>query len=224
MAAQVLTNMLKVHASAILWQRVYTNGYTSTVELRTLIEHHHSLHLCFEQIESILSTLGNSMIPDRQAAGFNSIEILSLNGLDSLKPITVKTSKSNEKGTKRIIRSGGKEQDGGRIRLGKTGILVHRLIKESFRLHPVTPLLLPHEAMQECIVNGYHIPRKAQVTINVWATGRDPNVWKDAEEFIPERGVALDAARAIDGSACGDTIGAALIGSCRRACCQGTWT
>lgn len=111
----------------------------------------------------------------------------SLNGLDSLKPLKVKISKSNEKGTKRIIRSGGKEQDGGRIRLGKTGILVHRLIKESFRLHPVTPLLLPHEAMQECIVNGYHIPRKAQVTISVWAIGRDPNVWKDAEEFIPER-------------------------------------
>lgn len=111
----------------------------------------------------------------------------SLNGLDSPKPLKVKTSKNNEKGTKRIIRSGGKEQDGGRIRLGKTGILVHRLIKESFRLHPVTPLLLPHEAMQECIVNGCHIPRKAQVTISVWAIGRDPNVWKDAEEFIPER-------------------------------------
>lgn len=61
------------------------------------------------------------------------------------------------------------------------------VIKESFRLHPVGALLL-HESMEDIIINGYYIPKKSRVMINVWAIGRDPMVWSDnAEEFIPER-------------------------------------
>ncbi|XP_059651117.1 cytochrome P450 71AU50-like [Cornus florida] len=61
------------------------------------------------------------------------------------------------------------------------------VLKETFRLHPVAPLLLPHQAIEDCTVNGFHIPKKSRVTINIWAIGRDPKVWTDPEKFIPER-------------------------------------
>ncbi|KAL0393977.1 UNVERIFIED_CONTAM: cytochrome [Sesamum latifolium] len=47
------------------------------------------------------------------------------------------------------------------------------VIKETFRLHPPIPLL-PRACRDECKVNGYSIPLKSRVLINVWAMGRDP--------------------------------------------------
>ncbi|KAF7836090.1 cytochrome P450 71D8-like [Senna tora] len=61
------------------------------------------------------------------------------------------------------------------------------VIKETMRLHIPVPLLLPRECREGCNIGGYFIPKKTKVIINVWALARDPNLWYDAESFIPER-------------------------------------
>ncbi|KAI3440523.1 uncharacterized protein J3R85_003273 [Psidium guajava] len=62
------------------------------------------------------------------------------------------------------------------------------VIKETLRLYPPGPLLIPHESTEDIEINGYYIPKRTQVIVNAWALGRDIGAWADdVEEFMPER-------------------------------------
>lgn len=70
--------------------------------------------------------------------------------------------------------------------IGKVPYL-YLVIMETFRLHPALPLLLPRETMAHIKVQGYDIPPKRRILVNAWAIARDPKIWKNPEEFNPER-------------------------------------
>lgn len=63
------------------------------------------------------------------------------------------------------------------------------VLKETLRLYPPGPIATPHESVEAVTVGGYYIPKKTMLMVNLWAIGRDPNVWgaDDVLEFKPER-------------------------------------
>jgi cytochrome P450 len=61
-----------------------------------------------------------------------------------------------------------------------------KIAKESMRLYPPA-YALGREAVEECEIGGFKVPRGAQVFMFQWATQRDARFFPQPEEFHPER-------------------------------------
>ncbi|KAI3715597.1 hypothetical protein L6452_22583 [Arctium lappa] len=61
------------------------------------------------------------------------------------------------------------------------------IVKETLRMYPPGPLAGPHEAIEDCNIGGYHVPKGTRLIVNVWKLHRDPQVWSNPHEFRPER-------------------------------------
>ncbi|KAK1276067.1 Cytochrome P450 76A2 [Acorus gramineus] len=59
--------------------------------------------------------------------------------------------------------------------------------KETMRLHPPVPLLIPRRAVKDVEFMGYFIPKDTQLLVHAWALGREPMRWDDPLSFKPER-------------------------------------
>ncbi|KAF3448406.1 hypothetical protein FNV43_RR09119 [Rhamnella rubrinervis] len=92
------------------------------------------------------------------------------------------------------------------------------VVKESLRLHPVAPLLLPRCPTKSCTVGGYTIPKGTKVFLNVWAVHRDPEFWDNPCEFRPERFLGSEEALKLDYTGNNNNFKYLPFGGGRRIC------
>ncbi|EYU45630.1 hypothetical protein MIMGU_mgv1a018745mg [Erythranthe guttata] len=64
---------------------------------------------------------------------------------------------------------------------------VRACVKESFRLHPVSPFNVPHVSTEDAVVGGYFIPRGSHVLLSRPGLGRNPRVWENPLDYNPDR-------------------------------------
>jgi cytochrome P450 len=60
------------------------------------------------------------------------------------------------------------------------------VIKESMRLYPPA-WTLGREALEDCEIGGFHIPKGSQLVMSQWVVHRDPRFWPEPERFDPSR-------------------------------------
>lgn len=72
---------------------------------------------------------------------------------------------------------------------------LHSIISETLRMYPPVPMLVPHESSEECMVEGFRVPRGTMLLVNIWAIQNDPKIFEEPTRFKPERFEGLEGAR-----------------------------
>lgn len=58
---------------------------------------------------------------------------------------------------------------------------------ETFRMSPSLPFLIPHMALEDCVVRGRTIPAGSLVFVNVVTDSQDTEIWDEPESYNPAR-------------------------------------
>ncbi|KAK4725599.1 hypothetical protein R3W88_028378 [Solanum pinnatisectum] len=128
-----------------------------------------------------------SLFWDMIAAGMDTVAITVEWAMTEL----VKNPRVQQKVQEELDRVVGSDRIVNETDISNLSYLQH-VVKESLRMHPPTPLMLPHMAGNNVKVGGHNIPKGSVVHVNVWALGRDPKIWKEPLQFKPERFIEED--------------------------------
>ncbi|XP_058093606.1 cytochrome P450 71A1-like [Magnolia sinica] len=139
-----------------------------------LLQVQQEYHLTRDQIKGI--------IMDVLLAGTDTSSTLVVWAMTELM-MNPKAMKKSQDEVRRIVGNKGKVEESDLNQLE----YLKSVVKETMRLHPPTPLLVPRETTQDCKIDGFDIAGKTRVFVNAFAIGRDPESWKNPEEFLPER-------------------------------------
>ncbi|KAK3230708.1 hypothetical protein Dsin_002589 [Dipteronia sinensis] len=116
-----------------------------------------------DYIHVMLSTMDDGKISAQDAN-----TVIKANCLDQLNLHVGKQRQVDESGIKNLI-------------------YLQAIVKDTLGLYPAVPLSAPRESMEDCTVTGFHIPAGTHLFVNLWKLDRDPSIWLNPSEFIPER-------------------------------------
>lgn len=60
-------------------------------------------------------------------------------------------------------------------------------MSETLRLHPTTPMLLPHVSSKDFIMGGFDVPRNTLLMVNALGIHTDSELWAEPASFKPKR-------------------------------------